>query len=218
MSVVYRIDPSDLNRNWDCRYYALRHRKEKIYFFDKDFIWRSIPIENAVSQKIKGINYIDGNVEKLFGRDSNRNVTKKIMCRLKEGDHITRLLSLAETIVVCQRTHEECVAERKSQSEVDQFVISIRKPEIYRAANNKRTATFDFVEIFVLVRSEFPDKISFIKNHQKELVQLVIQKIQEDKKFQKFGVPVSVLRLTDLRLLQGDTIRYLFEIKKVKGK
>lgn len=217
MSVIYKIEPSELNRNWDCRYYALRHRKGKIYFFDNDFKWRGIPLENATSQNIIGINRIYKNRKILFGEESNDNVRQKILCQLKDGDHITTLLSLAEKTVIYQRTHAECVTDRKSQSEVEQFIISIRKPEIYRATNNKKKATFDFVEVFVVIRSEFPEKISFIKEHQKEIGQLVIQKIQEDKKFQKFSVPVSVLRLTDLRLLQGDTIRYLFEIKNVKG-
>lgn len=222
--IIYKIDPSEFNRCYDPRNIALRKRLGHIYFFDDNFIWTKVPEKTAIDMGIRNIKKWESRVHNdydLYGnlfidpQITNLKVARKIINSLIPGDHITRLLTLAEEVRVEQRTHEERLEKERGKTPVERFILTIRKPQIYREYGNNNRKTFDFVEVLVFIRSDFPDKVGFFKAHHKEICDMIVEKIEKDKGFQRYGVPISFLELKTLSLSKSDFIRYLFELKDI---
>ena len=53
-----------------------------------------------------------------------------------------------------------------------------------------------------------------VREHTRKYVDCATEYIASQKKFQKFGVPVNVLRLTKVTLTRDMTLEFLFELKK----
>lgn len=49
----------------------------------------------------------------------------------------------------------------------------------------------------------------------KEINRRVIEKIKSDKKFKKYGLPISFLKIGRITLENARTLEYVFEIKEV---
>jgi len=96
------------------------------------------------------------------------------------------------------------------------YVCHIRPIRIERATENKDTNTFDFIRLeYVLytgVKKE--DVLKDVREHTRKYVDCATEYIASQKKFQKFGVPVNVLRLAKATLTRDMTLEFLFELKK----
>lgn len=211
----------------ECKNTALRETKNCVFYFDDELIWRSSDIESAFQIGIKGINQRDDGTfwcnlpyYNLFGHYStdkdkfriDSNLARKILSKLKEGDHISKVADIASVTEIQYMSGEE-KRKKTNRSDVENFVISIEKPNIYRDIENENKKTFDFVEVIVNISVYHPNKIKFAREHKKEIAQMALNKIENDRKFQKYGVPISILTLKNAMLSKNNFIRYLFEVK-----
>lgn len=163
----------------------------------------------------------------IFGRGQNFFVKKRILKSMKEGNTISDFVHLCETV----RLYAPDAEERKRRqwwrdemhrqdlagmTEVERFVTKIWKPKIYRENGNQKKKTFDFINVQMSVRTYMPEKMKFVREHKKELIQMAVNTIKQDKEFKKYNVPVNYLKLGRMTLLQDSQIEYLFELKQVK--
>lgn len=211
----------------ECKNIALRCCSGKVFFFDENLVWKSMDIETAFETGIKGVNkrtsdgslFCNMHYEDLFGSYSDENnyridygLAKKILSKLQEGDHISKVIDISNVTDIKYISGEEKRATQ-NLNEVERFVMSIEKPNIYRDVENENKNTFDFVEVIVNISVYHKNKVEFARKHKKEIAQMVLQKIENDRKFKKYGVPVTVLCLKNVMLSKNDFIRYLFEVK-----
>lgn len=82
---------------------------------------------------------------------------------------------------------------------------------VSRDIDNPNENTFDFVSVEVF-RGTY--SIEFIKEHKNEIMDAVLYKISQSRKFIKFNVPVNILKLDKIRIIGCDMIFY-FSVKKL---
>lgn len=82
---------------------------------------------------------------------------------------------------------------------------------VSRDIDNPNENTFDFVSVEVFKGTY---SIEFIKQHRDEIMDAVLYKISKSRKFTKFNVPVSILKLDKIRIIGCDMILY-FSIKEL---
>ena len=55
-----------------------------------------------------------------------------------------------------------------------------------------------------------------VKKYQPEIYQRVTQRIEKDRQFKKYGIPMSFLELSDATLLRDFSMELIFELKERK--
>lgn len=151
----------------------------------------------------------------MFGITSetcfNMNVWRKAVSQFEVG------MTLEECIGHFLRTE---LVHRVSQklSPVDRLVQYISPPMYERVPENMDESTFDRIRITVgLPRYQF-DSWEAVRNevekHQVEIRQRVIQKLENERQFKKYGVPINFLKLSDVILLRNFSIEFIFELKE----
>lgn len=104
-------------------------------------------------------------------------------------------------------------------SEMDRYdwnngiVLKIDRPEIRRETGNTNKKTFDFVRVEMSIRSTY-QSVEKLKEHKKEIIQKALDKIDNYKPYQKYGVPVKYLHLYRMTLLQCGDLILDFEVPK----
>lgn len=111
-----------------------------------------------------------------------------------------------------------CEMEKIRFKGLDDFekFFTIKTVKIERETGNKKVNTFDFIRVDVGVPQGRKDKISFIKNNLAELTKRVLKKIENSKRFQKYGVPINFLKLSNVVLRCDDLIEFTFELKDIE--
>ena len=102
--------------------------------------------------------------------------------------------------------------------EVRKFVLNINKPVIERDVDNPNKNTFDFVRVYLSIptKESYPDRHGFIQNNMKQFVLLALERIKNEKSFQKYGVPVNILKLEHMVITQQSELMMLFCVKTIK--
>ena len=104
-------------------------------------------------------------------------------------------------------------------SGLDRFLIRIEKPLIIRWPDNPKPNTFDIIKVRILLCQSWESDIpEYVKENEKEIINRAIEKIEQDRSFKKFGVPVNILAMTSAEYLTKDSLELIFEIKQCDRK
>ena len=105
-------------------------------------------------------------------------------------------------------------------SGLDRFLVRIEKPLIIRWPDNPKPNTFDIIKVRILLCRSWESNIpEYVKENEKEIINRAIEKIEKDRSFKKYGVPVNILAMTSAEYLTKDSLELIFEIKQGdKGK
>lgn len=199
----------------DIRQYALRLKADKVYYFDKHYIYSCISSVDAedkgfvnFSKRINGTYSIDDYSFFQFPNwPSNLSLCKKCICMLNLGDTLDTLEHYFKTV------HLE---SRKKPEGLQRFITKINNPMFYRIPENPNPNTFDYIVVFVNTVKDWNEyKKDYIKKHIGEINSLVLEKIETNNQFQKYGIPLSFLKLSNITLTNDCTIKYVFELKEV---
>ena len=101
-----------------------------------------------------------------------------------------------------------------SENGLDRFVTKIEKPMFIRVPENTNKKTFDIIKVIVGTCVEWPNRNKFIKENAKDIYKMVLKKLEDDKSYQKFNVPIGCLALTELKERYDHTLDFTFELKK----
>lgn len=96
-----------------------------------------------------------------------------------------------------------------------EILTKINAPILERAAGNRDRRTFDFVRMFLGIKSRTacPDRKTVIQRYQKDIVKIALLKLMSTKAFVSKGVPVQYLRPASMTITASDEIELLFELK-----
>ena len=53
-----------------------------------------------------------------------------------------------------------------------------------------------------------------MEKYRREIYQRVIQRLEEDRQFKKYGVPINFLKLSDVTLFRDFSMEFIFELKE----
>ena len=130
----------------------------------------------------------------------------KICRRMHDGDTLDRFIELSKQIKI--EKHEK-------PSGLDRFITKIDRPLICRYTDNTNKDTFDYIDVdCYIIKSLGNYTKSYIKEHNKDICKLVLDKINNSKAYQKYGVPINFLKLSRETLLDG-YIEFRFELKDI---
>lgn len=105
-----------------------------------------------------------------------------------------------------------------AHSYIERLIQGIGSPEYERVPENQNEKTFDRIRIqVVLPRYMFQtwDELkAAVQENRLEIDRRVLDRIQNDRQFKKFGVPVNFIKMSDVTLLRDHTLEYIFELKE----
>ena len=141
----------------------------------------------------------------------NNNVWSKAMKRFQPG----------MTLTECIRIFLDTKLEIKPDVElpfIDRLIQRIEAPEYERVPENHNEATFDRIRVFVgLPRYMFDswDELkAAVRENRAEIDRRVIQRIEDDRQFKRFKVPINFIKLSDVLLRRTYSLEYIFELKE----
>lgn len=92
------------------------------------------------------------------------------------------------------------------------FVLTVNRPKFRREVGNKNTKTFDFIDIEMVVRSTDATKEK-VKANKDEIFKKAVEKLENNKSFQKYGVPVNFLKMYQFVVRKDGTLIISFCLK-----
>ena len=135
-----------------------------------------------------------------------------VVTRLKQYDDLSKLLD------ICNEYQHKTFSKDSYVRSTDPMVRHLgrfEKPMIYRSSGNDNKNTFDFIKTSVTILG-VENKLEFVKQYKNDICNAVLDKIAESRTFQKYGVPVNILRLTNLTMGNSGILYFTFEPKELK--
>lgn len=189
-------------------YSALNYSENALKYFDWDGILHETSISNMTQENLlRGVVLFEtgggfvshlpmstGNGEKLFAKAVNQ---------LKVGDTFQHFLE------ICKETRYEI----HHYDRLDRFIAKIKRPTVERETDNLNRNAFDFVRIQVCLNDLDGNIRKDIKTHKHIIFEKALNKIRQDPRYKKYGVPVEYLKLTKATLTKDNTLELLFELK-----
>lgn len=125
------------------------------------------------------------------------------------------------TLTECIRLFLDTKLEIKPEVElpfIERLVQRIETPEFERVPENHNEATFDRIRVFVglpryMFDSWYELRDAVLKNRA-EIDRRVIQKIEMDRHFKKYKVPINFLKLSTVLLRRTYALEYIFELRE----
>ena len=146
------------------------------------------------------------------------NLCKMYMATLEEGDTYKimqkKIPPMIERWENIKNKRFEPDTRSIEEKELDRFVTRIEKPDFIRYPENDNKDTFDMIKICVNTCSEWKDKRQYIKHNIKYIYQMVIDKLKNNKSFQKYDVPIGCLAVTSVHETQDSSLMFVLELKK----
>ena len=185
----------------------IAQRAGKTYLFNKDEVFSigTASLFFRYKEDIK-LNLFNISHETCF----NMNVWHKAVSQFEVG------MTLNECIRIFLKT-EMARGVPRATSDIDRLVQYIAPARYERVPENKNELTFDRIHITVgLPRYQFnswEDLQDEVKKYHHEIYQRVIRKLEAERPFKKYGVPLNSLVLSDVMLLYNYSIEFIFEHK-----
>ena len=139
----------------------------------------------------------------------------------KVWNRAVRQFTVGMTLLECAEIFALSELEYRASpqwSMIDRLIQRISSPKYERVPGNTNTATFDQIRVMVsLPRYLFPtwnDLRQAVVDNRKEIDRRVLGKIETDYRFKKYGVPLNVLRLSEIVLRNDYALEYIFELKE----
>ena len=196
---------------------VIRMRDKSIYYFDNQGVYRSVPLAKARSMQLQNIDklWYDGSynvnvIRELQDKNlkiNNVTLLLKVIAMLKEGDTIETFDEYLATTNI--EKHEK-------PSELDRFITKIEKPKFVREPSNQNPNTFDFIYTDVNIIQEWSeDRLTYIQKHKKQIFKMLLEQLEKNKSFQKFGVPINFLKVSRITLRRDSVLEFVLELKEI---
>lgn len=192
---------------------VLRKAKGKVYYFDEKNIYQCVSVEeakkmeNLLNLKIRedgSVYFMEYYYYGIF-ENLNHNLTKKAICKMKVGDTLDDLLKILSNTSLEHRSKPEGL---------NRFILSIDKPIFVRKPENHKKNTFDYIYIDLNIITKWnQDRKEYIQNHIQEINKMVIDKLESNREFKKFDVPVNCLKASRITLRRDNKLEYVLELK-----
>lgn len=195
---------------------AVRQAYKKIYYFDNNGIYQSIPESKITPDTCKTIQNLhfrtDGSIYTGLPYPLGTSAYSTIivimaLSRLQEGESLEKFVELLNT---CKPTI------RPKPQGIDAFICKIDSPKFYRSPNNPKKNTFDYIyiDVSILSTTAMQDRDAYLKEHIQEIRKKVIEKLENSRTFKKYGIPVNFLKVGRTTLKRkSNVLEFVFELK-----
>ncbi len=189
----------------------ISQRKGNTYYFNENEVYS---LDKKSTQfpytKQRRFHLFDIKGETCF----NMRVWRKAVSKFQIG------MTLNEYIGVFLRTDLVHYVPKKL-SPVDRLVQSIATPVFERVPGNTDESTFDRIRVTVgLPRYHFASWEALqkeVKEYQPEIYRRILQRLEQDRQFKRYGMPINFLKLSNAILLRDFSLEYIFELKDLKA-
>ena len=194
--------------------HALRKFGEKYYYFDENGIYKSIPEEEAKNILDNVYERFDGStfyiMKSNIAINVDINVLRSSLAKLKLGESFDEFKEIYQTI---EFKHKE------KPKGLERFITKIDPPRFIKMPENQELEVFDFIHVDVFVVTEWETDIyKYILENKKEIIYKVLKKIEADKSFKNYSVPINFLKLANITYSKRlNFIRFVFELKELKN-
>lgn len=107
--------------------------------------------------------------------------------------------------------------ENLDKSEVMAAITKIGRPMFERMPGNKNTKTFDTIRmrLGLMTTTSMPHRNDFLREHKNELARIAIAKIKDSKQFQRYDIPINVLKADHMTITCQDELEIVFVLKSI---
>ena len=115
-----------------------------------------------------------------------------------------------------QQYMQKNLVYRKDGTVID-YITGINKPDIEREIDNANTKTFDFITVYYSLKSSLTmsqeDLMAAVNRDIRDIVQHAFHLIDDACTFQKFGIPVNILKCSRCMVTADRMLQLTFEPK-----
>lgn len=198
----------------DLKNIAVRKKSNKYIFFNNDGFIETLNEKEILKSDVIniGVNFY-GNIyfhnktlKPFLNEFTNETILRMAYAKLKDGDTLEDLKRYYHSVIL---------GKKEPLKELDYFVTKICQPMFIKEPENPDPNTFDYIHIDVnLAITWKSDKKDYFIQHQPEINNMVVKKLQSNKQFQKYNIPINYLKISKITLMnQRRTIQYVFELK-----
>jgi len=175
-----------------------------VFYFDTNQIYRKDQGE---------LGYVPSTIRHIWRcHDINMRIWYKAVSGFQEGMTLDDCLDLF--------FHTDICLLPQKVPDLERLVTRIEHASYERFPDNDNIHTFDRIRVHVNLSHSFYNSWEElrlgVKKHQREISKMVLEKIEQDHSFQRFGVPLGVLRLTNIILSRRYFLEYIFELKDIR--
>lgn len=146
-------------------------------------------------------------------------ILKMAAAKLEEGDRYEDLIRYVEE---SKEHYDRLYSEKRGNEAIharteglDRFLARICKPIILRVPENPNPDTFDIIKVDIELLTEWgEDRKAYIEENKKGIIKRAVAKIEKDRGFKRYGVGVNCLAVTEMIMLDRNTLELIFELKK----
>ena len=185
----------------------IRQKSGKTYYFNENNIY-SLDSESQLFRYEKqiGKQLVEIHSENYF----NMNIWYKATTHFVVGMTLDECIEIFLETEMVYKTPQEPTA-------FDRLVQSIAPPIYEHLPENKSRATFDRIRVIVgLSRYQFHSWENLrneVEKYRHEIYRKVLQKVEKDRRFKKYGIPVNFLKIDSATLLRDFSIEIVLELK-----
>lgn len=179
----------------------------KTYYFSEDEVYTLD--KNAERFPYEG--RLKFSIFKISGETCfNITVWRKAVSRFEVGATLKECIELFLNTGLVQKGPQE-------SSPIDSLVQRIYPPIYERVPENRDKTTFDYIRMTVgLPRYQFHSWKALqdeVKKYRREIYQQVLQRLESDRQFKNYGVPINFLKVSDVILRRDFAMEIIFELK-----
>lgn len=211
---------NDIDYGYQCvPFVAMRVYGDAIYFFNEDGKLTTKKNPPLVNPNVDGYYY------------ELPSFTLKLDAVLDDAEEYaishtrigSKFASYKAHLYKCKRTQllENNVRRpnRDDTIDVDRFITRIESIGVEREEDNNNTRTFDFVRIRMHTMVYVDDHMTFIQKFRTDILNKALTAIASSKEFNRFGVPVNILKLDKFTYCRNShLIELLFSLKEVPNR
>lgn len=164
-----------------------------------------------------------GYTKTLLELDELEKILSAVLVPVRAGTSLEVIeYAFLEEVLIAEYVKKMAVIQDKDEllNDADRFIIKVAKPIIERETNNFNENTFDFIRVEVYLPANpcvtKDDIRDGVKKHYREICKKSLEKIEYDRNYLKYGVPINILSLSKMVIsYKAKSVELLFEPKKI---
>jgi hypothetical protein len=187
----------------------IRRRRGYRYYFDSNGIYHKEKDPTYTSVSTCYVESID-ETGKLMDLDGVR--IAMAVKLLNHGD------TIMDFVNIYNRVYAGMYSDNTAFGIIDRIIGKIERPMFERMPENPNKKTFDRIRLSVgvcLTLYTRKEAMQLIKENIEEANLRVVEYLQNNKSFIKYGVPISFLKIASITFTRDSRLEYIFELKEV---
>lgn len=198
--------------------HAFRRTETDLYYFDDNLTCQCRSLTEEETRHLSKYHAFMDSYNIICAITHLRNTWFSAALQFKPGMTLEQWLPIMlNTEKLSQQEISDAMADEAIYTKFERVIQNIKRPVFGRTPENTKANTFDWIRVEVTIaRYVYPtrkDLIQQLKTYRPLIDRMVLEKIQETKKFQNMDIPINCLKLTECTLTRDFMLEYMFELK-----